>query len=324
MARSIARLAALAIALSACTGAAPASSMVVLQEDGNNLLYGRFITEERKAAFIANGDGSGEHRVLLDVDGDIRALTWIPDGYRMSFVVRDAQYPDGAIWTADQAGEGAGVFYDGRADGCDSVFHPSWSPDFSQMALVCYGARGSSLAVLQVATKHLRPLATYAWPEFLDNPARWSRDGHTLAYDVLKWDPTDEFIVGSRIATIPADGSAQPTYLNDFDSFAVRPAWGPDDITLIYNTYDLSAMHGDWTSDLFTMSTDGSGVQTFLTAAEVDVDRLAQPLWDPDVDRSRVWVTALMTAGLRIGWVDPAAKELNLLPIEGSAADVRP
>lgn len=290
----------------------------------NKLLYGRFLDDTRKGAFIANADGTGEHRILEQVDGDIRGAAWLNWGNLIVFVVRDAAHPDGAIWTSYRDGTGAILIYDGTSAGCNGVFHPAvGGPDGNRLALVCYRPEGSALGVLDLQTRKLRLLATYAWPEFLDNPASWSNDGTTLAYDVLHWDPTDSFVDGSRIATIPADGSAGPTYLNGFDSFAARPSWIYDQGGyLIFNTYDLSSVHGDEASDLFIVRADGSNVNAFLTASQAGVARLAQPLWD-GVEVPRVWVTALTGAGLRIGWIDYETRKLTLLPIEGSEVDFR-
>ena len=299
--------------------AAPTSPQAI---ERGGLLYAWYVDDSHKAAYVAHRDGTGGRRILADVAGDIRALGWTPDGERMTFVVREPTHPDGAIWTAAADGGGADLFYDGRADGCDSVFHPVWSPDGGRLAMVCYRAEGSALAVLDVSTTKLRLLVTYPAPEFLDNPARWSPDGRRLAYDVMRWDPSNSFIVGSRIATILADGSAGPTDLDEMTSFAARPAWSLDGSTLIYNSFDLGAVNRDVASDIFTMLPDGSGVEPFVTAAQAGAARLAHPLWDPD--GTRIWVTAKTGAGIRIAWLDPGTRQLTVLPVDGAAAEPRP
>jgi Tol biopolymer transport system component len=280
-----------------------------------------------KAAFVVHRDGSELRRIMPDVVGDIRALGWAPDGNRMTFVVRDTAHPDGAIWSAAADGSGAALFYDGRADGCTSVFHPVWAPDGTRISLVCYVDIGdrhdATLAVLEVATKHLTPLVTYAWPDFLDNPARWSHDGTRMAFDVLHWDPTNTFLDGSRIATIEWQGSHKPRYLNGFDTFAASPAWSPDDGTLLYNTYDFGNMVEAPTSDLFSMRSDGSDAKPFLTAAEAGVARIGHPEWDPTNDR--IWTGIRYgTDGYHIAWLDPDTKALTVLPTVGAGAEPRP
>ena len=289
-------------------------------DDRDWLVYGLTLHDSVKGAYLAHRNGASERRILGQVDGDIRSIGWI-NSDRISFVVRDTAHPDGAIWTAGFEGDAAALFYDGRADGCDGVFHPQWSPDESRVSMVCYRPAGSTLAVLDVASRKLEFLATYVWPEFLDNPARWSPDGATLVYDILHWDPSDTFVDGSRVATIPTDGSAEPRYLNAFASNAARPSWSVDGTALIYNTFDWSSVHDDVASDILTMRPDGTGVEPFLTASQAGVVRLAQPLWEQD--GSRVWVCTWTGSAAKIAWIDATTRQLTILPNEGSGAEPR-
>jgi hypothetical protein len=280
-----------------------------------------------KIAFVVSRDGSNQRRILTDVVGDIRALGWRPDGDLMTFVVRDTAHPDGAIWSAAADGTGAALLYDGLAGGCTSVFHPQWSPDGAKLSLVCYVDRDptheSILGVLDVATKHLTKVVTYAWPVVLDNGIHWSHDGTRLAYDVLRWDPTNTFLDGSQIAIVEPKESAKPRYLTAFDTFTATPAWSPDDKTLLYNTYDFGNMVEAKTSDLFSTNADGTGAKPFLTAADAGVARIGHPQWDPD--GTRIWVAVrLGTDTYRIAWLDPATKRLTILPTVGAGAEPRP
>lgn len=127
----------------------------------------------------------------------------------------------------------------------------------------------------------------------------------------------------SRIATIAADGSSKPTYLTDFDSFAVHPDWSPDDQRLVYNTYDFGNMLAEGlVSDLLTMDVDGSHVAVLTGAADVGMERVGNARWDPD--GSRIWVATLADGVRRMGWVDPATGALTTLPVEGGAVDPQP
>jgi Tol biopolymer transport system component len=281
----------------------------------------------RKVAFVMSRDGSNQRRVLADVTGDIRALGWRPDGDLMTFVVRDTAHPDGAIWSAAADGTGAALLYDGRSDGCTSVFHPVWSPDGTKLSLVCWVDRDPQhdaiLSVLDVSTMKLSKLVTYPWPAALDNPARWSHDGSRIAYDVLHWDPTNTYLDGSRIATIGWKAGSKPHYLNELASFAATPSWSPDDKTLLYNTYDFGNMVEATTSDLFTMNADGTGVEPILAATDAGVARIGHAQWD--ADGARIWVGVRIGAGTyHIAWIDPATKQLTMLPTDGAGAEPRP
>jgi Tol biopolymer transport system component len=276
-----------------------------------------------KVAYLAYRDGTAARRILRDVVGDIRAMTWSHDGSRMAFIVKDEAHPDGALWTAAADGTGAALVYDGHADGCDSVFHPAWSPDDAAIAIVCWDEPDAVLAVLQLEGMRLTRLAAFTPPEVIDTPPRWSHDGGTIAFAVLHWDPTNAFQDGSRHATIKSDASSEPVYLTEFASFASSPDWSPDDRRLVYNTNDLGNMlDADLVSDLWTIGLDGSAPTPLSAAADAGVDRLGNSRWDPD--GSRIWIGVVDGDARHIGWVDPASGSLTTLALEGGGVDPQP
>ena len=289
------------------------------------LLFGRRTADgSGQDVRLVRPDGTGEHQILADVPGDLRAAAWSPDGKRIAFVVRDDS-TDGTIWAANGDETGAAKFYDGRGDGCASVFYPSWSPDGSKMALVCYPAddKHAHLAVLDTASMRLTTLADLTWPEFLDDPISWSPDGRTLAFSVLHWDPTNQFLDGSLVATVPADGSAKATRLTAMTEFATYPDWGADG-RLVYNTYDVGNMHDpSLVSNLFTMAADGSGVRQLTNAKPGSALRIAEPRWDPS--GARIWVS-VREGGARphLGWVDPATGKVTSIDAAGYGAHPEP
>src|SRR3954465_7444977 len=211
------------------------------------LLLNAFVANDRKAAYLVRPDGSSLPRILTGLAADVRDSSWSPDGQHIVFSVRDSSTPDGSIWTADGDGSNPKLLYDGRKDGCGAVWDGVWSPDGTRISLICYrGAAGTPEtpnaalhSVLAVKRRPLETVATTRWPDFLDNPASWSPDGRTLAFDILHWDPTNAFIDGSRIATAGADGSKKPKELDTNTSFAAYPDWTADGTRLIYNTRDL-------------------------------------------------------------------------------------
>ena len=294
------------------------------------LLFNRFVGDDRKAAFIVRPDGMGEHRILPEDLGDVRAISWSPDGRRIVFAVRDATTPDGSVWTANADGSSPTRLYDGHADGCDAVFYPVWSPDAASLAMVCYaGAAGTpqlpnaaKVVVLDVKSRHLTVLATFHWPDFLDNPPAWSPDGRTLAFDILHWDPTNTFLDGSLVATVRADGSKGVRRLTRLDSFAAYPAWSPDGRTIVYNTYDLGNMGDAGPSNLYAMAPDGTRVHQLTWASTGHGYRIAQPRWDPD--GTRIWVTVSRDGKVGIGWVDPTTGVVTELPVSGARPEPRP
>jgi len=205
-----------------------------------------------------------------------------------------------------------------------------WSPDGTRISLICYrGYAGTPelpnaalLSVLDIKRHHLTNVATTHWPDFLDGPASWSPDGRTIAFDILHWDPTNAFIDGSRVMTVPANGSAKATQLDEISSFAAYPDWSPDGGRLVYNTRDLGEGPHDGPSNLFTMKADGSDVRQLTTASTSSDMRIGHPRWDPD--GSRIWVTILRGGDVNPAWVDPTSGAVTELGVNGSRPEPRP
>ena len=265
--------------------------------------------KDTKDLFLARPDGSDAHVIVTDIPGEHRAASWSPDGTRIAFVVRDAETPDGSIWTANADGSGAKRLFDG-GDVCASVYHPSWSPDGSKLAMVCYPAssdRQSSIAVLDLASMAMTTLATVAWPESLDNPPRWSPDGMSIAFPIVHWDPTDDHLDGSLVAAVPAAGG-KVRRLTPFKTNMSSPDWRPDGSELVMKSYDLGNIQDtNQPSNLYAIKPDGTGLRQ-LTHSSVNGEmRIAQPRWTPD--GTGMYVSIATTAGpgsTRVARVQPA------------------
>ena len=170
-----------------------------------------------------------------------------------------------------------------------------------------------------------RDLYRYVWPEHLDNGPRWSPDGSTIAFDILHWDPTNVFLDGSAIATVPADGGPV-TRLTQPEQFFAHPSWRPDGEALVVNDYDLGNMpRADHASNLYELGLDGTVLRKVTTVSIDGLLRIAQPSWDPSGDR--IWVTVYTpdkTPGLRPGWVDPVTGDWTALWAAGGSPEMRP
>lgn len=304
--------------------ATPVPTPIVAQPDERWILFSLFIKNDQKAPFLVRPDGTDRHRILGDVLGDLRAPSWAPDGQSILFVVRNNDTPDGSIWTAGANGEDPHMLFDG-GDDCDSAFYPAWSPDQTRIAFVCYGpGYKSALALLDPVTLEVTRLTEVLGPQTLDNPSRWSADGKTLAYDILRFDPTDTFIDGSLLATIDAVAGAKPSLLTDFTSMAAHPDWNPDGRGLVYNTYDLGNIgQTGKPSNLYSIDLATRAITPVTTASVDGSFRIAQPRWDPDLNR--IWVTTARDAiGVRLGWVDPGTGEVTELHFPGARPEPRP
>ena len=290
--------------------------------------------KDTKDLFLVRPDGSDAHAIVTDIPGEHRAAAWSPDGTQIAFVVRDAETPDGSIWTANADGSGATRLFDG-GDECESVSHPSWSPDGSKLVMVCYPAstdRPFSIAALDLASMALTTLATVVWPEFLDNPPRWSPDGASIAFPILHLDPTDDHLDGSLVAIVPAAGG-KVHRLTRFETLMSSPDWRPDGRQLVMNSVDLSGIH-DTTqpSNLYLIKPDGTGLRQ-LTHGSVNGEmRIAQPRWTPD--GTGIYVSIATTGGpgttvvynVMPGFMDAAGGEPVLVSssLSGAHPELRP
>ena len=288
-------------------------------------------TDGRWAIFLMRPDGSDAHEIAADVPGDHKRPAWSPDGSKLAFVVQDTDHPDGSIWTAKADGSGAALLSAGGTECPVGLFHPAWSADGKKLAVVCYpGDDRESVAVLDPATGSLTRLATFTNPDHLDNAPTWSPDGRTIAFDILHWDPTGQFIDGSVIATVPVAGG-KIHRLTIPDTFMSHPDWSPDGAELIMNSYDLGNIPSTAKpSNLYAMKPDGSGLRQLTHSSTDGLMRIGTPNWDPD--GSRIAVSILTSTGpdfslgdVKLAFVDAAGGEPVLIStLDGKYPDVRP
>ena len=289
-------------------------------------------SKDTKDLFLVRPDGSDAHPIVTDVPGEHKAASWSPDGTTIAFVVRDAETPDGSIWTANADGSGAKRLFDG-GDACQSVFHPSWSPDGRKLAMVCYpSSPHSSIGVLDLPSMVLTTIATVDLPEFLDNPPRWSPDGTTIAFPILHWDPTNDHLDGSLVAVVPAAGG-KVRRLTALETSMSSPDWRPDGSELVMNSYDLGGIHDtDQPSNLYAIKPDGTGLRQMTRSSVNGEMRIAQPRWTPD--GRGIYVSIATSAGpgdtvvrlVRPGFVDAAGGEPVLVSssVAGAHPELRP
>jgi Tol biopolymer transport system component len=324
----------LAGAPTAATTPVPSPAPVAVLPGEPWIAYGwpRVGGDGKWAIFLTRPDGSDGHEIAADVPGEHRRPAWSPDGSKLAFVVQDSDHPDGSIWTVNADGSGAALLSAAGTECPVGLFHPAWSPDGTKLAVVCYpGGDREAIAVMDLATMSIRRLATYTPPDHLDNPPTWSPDGRTIAFDILHWDPTGQFVDGSVIATIPVVGG-EIHRLTSPDTFMSHPDWSPDGTELVMNSYDLGNIQSTPNpSNLYAIKPDGTGLRQLTHSSTDGHMRIGTPRWDPS--GSRIVVSILNTTGpdfefggdVRLAFVDAAGGEPVLTSqADGKYPDVRP
>ncbi len=287
-----------------------------------------------ESLFLVRPDGSDRHRLDLGIPGEPFAPSWSADGERLAFAMRDETTPNGSIWASDADGSGAEPLYDGDGDCNFGAFWPQWSPDGSQLAMVCYHGTEAeaytSVSLLDPVTSERTDLVDLLYPMTIDNPPSWSPDASALTFEIITWDPTDQFVQESVVATIPTAGG-EIARLTDPTLFAGHPDWSPDGSLITFNTYDTGNMHGiAEPSNVYTIAPDGSGLRQVSTASKDGFMRLGQPFWS--ADGSRIWVSIARdwekdSTGQfsnTLGWVDAATGALTEVGTEGKRFRERP
>lgn len=308
----------------ALTSAPAATPMAVLPGEPW-LVYG-WADENGWYLSLMRPDGSDAHRIVTDVPGQHKFASWSPDGLTLAFVVQDADTPEGSIWTARADGTGAALLSAGGTECPVGLFHPAWSPDGTKLAVVCYPGGGDrfSVAVLDLPTKSLRRLATFTWPEVVDSAPTWSPDGKSIAFAIDHWDPTNQFLDRTVVATVPAEGG-KIHRLTDPTALMSSPDWSPNGREIVIKSNDL----GNGPGNLYVVRPDGTGLRQ-LTHSSVDsAMRIGCPRWDPDGSRMVVCIlTRDATDGsfdVRLGFVDAGGGEPVLISqTDGKYADIRP
>jgi len=319
------------IALVLCAGCAlfrpPTPPPTAIEAPEPLLLIGRYVRPEVKGVFLVRPDGTGAHRILADLDVDLRAPAWSSDGSRIAFVYWGAGgAKDGEIWTSLAGGTDAAKLFDG-SPGCSGAFYPAWSPDDTKIAFVCFtpGTR-SSLSLYDLRTGEIDDLVSLTYPEVLDNPARWSPDGSTIAFDILHWGPTDDVLDGSLIATVDVTSKEVRRITAPGDFFAY-PSWRPDGAALAVNTYDLGNMtRTDHASNIYELGVDGAVLRQITTDSVDGTYRITQPSWAPSAQQ--IWVTLWrpgeQASVIHAGWVDPMTGVVTDINLEGNSPQMRP
>ena len=186
-----------------------------LSPDGARMVFLKAL-EGREQLFMANADGSNEHRLLASTDADIEDPAWSPDGRQIAYI-RIAG-PSKAIHVMN---------LDGTSDRAvtppsQSPIHPAWMPD-SRSILYCTDddlhppqKNSAEIYRIEIATRKITTLIsggvnTYPVP---------SPDAARIAFRKMIDTNSEVFV-----ANVDGTGIRNLTNHPAFDGW---PAWSPD------------------------------------------------------------------------------------------------
>lgn len=199
--------------------------------------------------------------------------------------------PDGTrdIWIAAWDGSGAMRLVDCRVP-CRDADGPAWSPDGTEIAFVRIDTvdghnPGSMIQVVDIGAGAIRTLASTSGAEYGVAP-RWSPDGRAIVIQVGRYaDDGNETtkLTGQAIGVVDLDAEA-PTVrvIRPFDTFSTYPDWHPSEDRILFAAGARDPLDpSDRPSNLFTMRSDGTGLQQITTRDTTD-DGLWMPAVRPD------------------------------------------
>jgi dipeptidyl aminopeptidase/acylaminoacyl peptidase len=245
----------------------------------------------------------GGDRDLTSGGGKEQGVSFAPDGARMAFW---SQAPDG-VWSLDIAApDGSGLKVVAPTFRFDPTYAGEpidWASDGHRVAVASKVDGISRVLVVDVATGDVRDIAgrTLAAAE----EAAWSHDARSIAFrGALDASGTAHALFVVDVASGVARRVSGPL---DTGLDAVgygRPAWSPDDRTIVFDAADTSGATTAFA--LYSVSPDGSG-QRRLTAQgrngyaprfSPDGRSIAFTDWQDPV--SSLWVMAADGSGQRL------------------------
>ena len=218
--------------------------------------------------FVMNADGSNV-REVTELSTFSGRMDWSADGEKL--VYSDLSNDNADIYVVNVDGSGKTRLTD---DPEFRDYHPSWSPDGSQIVFDRYGGGDYLDYDLYTMDSNGGNLQRLTDDDYANEKPRWSPDGSKVAFTRDREDSRD------RVYTIDVDSRdiTQVTGFDDSnDSGDDWPTWSPDGSEIAYESVSHD---GDGTGvEVYRVNADGSGSHEVVTSSfDNDADR---PFWSP-------------------------------------------
>jgi Tol biopolymer transport system component len=266
--------------------------------------------------FLVHIDGSGDHPIAHELPGRVAHPDFSRDGSQLVFdqLTSEAATVTDQIYIAKADGSGIRHIAPCKPPKCLDRWEASWSPDGTRLAistatgpLTDAGPSRGGIAILDVASGHVRQIVDHPSREGQDHFARWSPDARRLVF--WRERPQSDGSVKTAIFIVNSDGS-KLHQLTPWNMLAGDPDWAPDGSLIVFGTRPLLDFDAAAESELYTMRPDGSGVHA-LTSYGPDGPRATQPRWTSD--GNAILYTRLSQAELpRQIWVISADGSVDL------------
>ncbi len=274
-------------------------------------------------------------RVVPKGTGAAVHASWSHDGSEFTWEVLGDD--TATIWTANADGSNAVERVACKAAPCVEMSYPAFSPDDSQMLVVQYdktsdGDWGSShLVTVDLETGEQTTIASTTDGTTAFYHPTWSPDGSKVAATLESYpDASEERIDKSVIVVVDTDPTtaAAPKAVTDPALFAGYPRWHPTADRILFASWDLDAFHGGEKSQLYTVASNGSGLEQITKVDyKTTSGRPGEASWTPDGKRiiaSMSVVEGGTVTDVKVAWIDPTTGEITKTTASGAMPSLQP